>query len=84
MDLVERATRVSSREDLVEFLHALAADCHTNATTWENGTLETFLGAMARWALDMDGYYANRGERIDGQSPWRVITDLLMAARIYE
>jgi hypothetical protein len=84
MDLEERAERVTTRQDMVEFLGALAADCKANAGGWDNSTLEAFLEAAAAWAHDMGGAYANRGERVEDQSPWRVITDILMAARIYE
>jgi hypothetical protein len=61
--------RVESRQELVAFL---------------NQDLEAFLDALASWAAVMDRSYANSGERADDKTPWRVIADSLLAARIYE
>ena len=84
MSLDERAERLSSREELVAFLQELYLDYRENGASWENATLESFLEALAAWAKVLDRYYANRGERVEDQSPWRVIADVLLAARIYE
>lgn len=84
VNLVERASTIRSREDLVPFLEALSADFAASRATWANGDLASFLEAMAAWSQDMEGYYQNRGERIALVSPWRVLADILMAARVYE
>jgi hypothetical protein len=48
-------------------------------------TLESFLDALAAFAGDMHGYYANvrSGVNCDTAS-WRVFADTLLAARVYE
>jgi hypothetical protein len=84
MTLAERARSVRSREDLVAFLEALAADFTANRGTWTNTDLSSFLDAMAAWSEDMDGFYATGGEDLATVPPWRVLADILMAARIYE
>jgi hypothetical protein len=76
--------RVESRQELVAFLRELQSDFATNGKTWENQDLEAFLDALASWAAVMDRSYANSGERADDKTPWRVIADSLLAARIYE
>jgi hypothetical protein len=84
MDIDELGDRVASREELVAFLQELATDSKANSSSWENATLENFLEALAAWTEVADRYYANRGESIAEVSPWRVIAEALLAARIYE
>lgn len=84
MTLAERCRAVRTREDLVAFIGALAADHGTNAATWTNPDLGSFLEAMSEWATDMDGFYKNVGEELSSLPPWRVLADMLMAARVYE
>lgn len=84
MTLAERARAVRTREDFVAFLGALNADFATNRGTWTNTDLASFLGAMAAWSEDMEGFYTNCEEDLAAVSPWRVLADTLMAARVYE
>lgn len=84
MTLVERAGTVRTREDLVAFLGAFSADFVTNRAAWTHTDLASFLDAMAAWSQDMEGFYDNGGESSASISPWRVPTDILMAARVYE
>ena len=84
MTLPEQARAVKTREDLVAFLAALRADFARNPRTWTNADLASFLEAMAAWSEDMDGYYAGTGEDMARVPPWRVLADILMAARVYE
>jgi hypothetical protein len=49
---------------------------------WENVTVPEYLGALAAWLHDSDGYYANEGRIApDG---WTVMADAMHAAAIYE
>ncbi len=84
MTLAEQARAVRTREDLVSFLAALSADHVAGAQGWTNTDLGSFLEAMSSWSQDMNGFYENGGEAIDAVSPWRVLADILMAARLYE
>jgi len=84
MTLDERARAVRTREDLIAFLECLSADYAANGATWDNADLASFLVAMAAWAADMDGWYNNHGEELATVAPWRVLADILMAARVYE
>jgi len=84
MTLSERARAVRTREDLVAFLEALSADYSTNKETWTNIDLASFLAAMSAWSEDMEGFYENGGEDLASLPPWRVLADILMAARLYE
>jgi hypothetical protein len=84
MTLAEQARAVSSREDLIAFLEAFNGEFAANRGTWTNTDLASFLEAMAAWSEDMDGFYANGGEDLATLPPWRVLADILMAARNYE
>jgi hypothetical protein len=84
MTIEDQAGTIRTREDLVAFIHAFYAEYRANGVTWENADLGAFLEAMAGWAHDMDGYYANLNEDLGSLPPWRVFADLLMAARMYE
>lgn len=72
MTLAESNHSIRSREDFVALVRALSADFYDNPETWENGSLERFLAALAAWAED----------RPAPQKPdWQVIGDMLMAAK---
>ena len=75
---------ITTRNDLVKFVEALAREASTDSKDWENGDLPSFLKAMAAWIEDMDGYYKNRGEATPSQPSWKTIGEILRAATIYE
>ncbi|HYI02784.1 DUF7660 family protein [Hyalangium sp.] len=76
--------RIRSNDDLVTFIRSLRADLIEKPDTWENPTLERFLEALAAWTEAMDGYYRNTGQEIPKQPSWKVVGDMLMAAKMYE
>ncbi|HEY4059733.1 MAG TPA: hypothetical protein VGM39_24130 [Kofleriaceae bacterium] len=84
MELAEQAAAVDSQQALVAFISALVADQKRDDTDFMNVDLGSFLEAMGAWIDDADGYYKNRGEKLDEQSPWGLMADALMAARTYE
>ncbi len=84
MNLHEQATTVRTRDDFVAFVCALLNDLKSGDTPWENATLERFVEALAAWSTDMDGYYANRGEKLPEQPSWRIVAEMLLAATMYE
>lgn len=84
MTLSEQKNLIRTRKDFVGFVKALSKDLHENPATWENGDLERFLEAIGAWVEDMDGYYLNVGMPVPQQPDWRVVGDILMAARVYE
>lgn len=84
MTLTEHINLIRSREDFVEFAKALSKDLHDNPESWENATLERFLEAVGAWVEDMDGYYINQDKPVPLQPDWKVIGDILMAAKMYE
>lgn len=84
MKLHERISHVGSKSDLIEFVRALANDLATNRDSWENPDIESYLGAMASWLEDSDGYYQNQGRLAPLEPSWRDVAELLMAAKMYE
>lgn len=84
MGLAERNSSIRSREDLAAFVKALGSDLRDNPESWGNTNLERFLHALGAWVDDMDGYYLNQGKPVPQQPDWKVVGDMLMAARVYE
>ena len=84
MTLAEHNKSIRSREDFVAFVKALSKDLHDNPATWENANLERFLEALGAWVVDMDGYYINQDKPVPQQPDWKVVADMLMAAKMYE
>lgn len=83
-ELHEQVAEIQTRADLVAFVEALRADLKANPKKWENATLDTFLGALASWTEDMDGYYRNHGREVPQTPTWKTVGEMLAAARIYE
>ncbi|WP_394834945.1 hypothetical protein LVJ94_51445 [Pendulispora rubella] len=83
-ELHEHVAEIETRADLVAFIEALRADLKTNSKHWENLTLESFLGALASWTEDMDGYYRNQGREVPQRPTWKTLGEMLAAARVYE
>ena len=82
-DLNSLSESVSTREEFSSFVRALQSDLIHNAHTWQNGSLDSFLEAMAAWVDDMDGYYRNKtGPMVEPS--WTVFAHILAAARLYE
>lgn len=69
---------IRSREDFVAFVRALNADLYDNPETWENGSLERFLAALAACAENLNGKPAPQ------KPDWQTVGDMLMAAKEYE
>jgi hypothetical protein len=84
MMLDERARAVQTREDLVTLLAELRVDLERNPEAWANSNLTSFLEAMAAWVQDMEAYYRNTGQKLSDLSPWKLLADVLLAARAYE
>jgi hypothetical protein len=84
MELREQAEKIQTREDLVLFIHHLVRDLRQCPERWEITSLDAYLGAIAAWVQDMEGYYRNRGETPPQHPTWKQIGEILLAARIYE
>jgi hypothetical protein len=84
MTLSERARSVDTQESLISFIAQLKADLEAHAGEWSNADLASFLEAMGAWIQDMDGYYRNTGQTLSELPTWKILADILMAARTYE
>ena len=76
---------MNARSDLIQFIYALQDDLKQHPENWENSDLHTYLGALARFLGDAHGYYRNKKEDVDPDSPsWRLLADSLQAATVYD
>jgi hypothetical protein len=85
MDLEAELTRVSTREDLVDFVRLMSVVAASpESDDWENRSLPRFLEALSAWLGSMSGYYRNQGLEVPDLPTWRLVADMLVAATIYE
>ncbi|MCC8437761.1 hypothetical protein HP567_024825 [Brevibacillus sp. M2.1A] len=79
MDILERASTVESREDMVQFISHLIKDYQQNKKEWANMSLEEFLSGMESWIEDCDNMLADL-EGVD----WNLFATILIAGSRYE
>ena len=84
MDLEKLINSIETNEDLANFIETLLVDLRVNAVAWENADLERFLEAMAAWVRSMENAYKNTGRKFPSQPSWKMIADILLAAKMYE
>jgi len=84
MNLNEQVDSIRSREDFVLFVRSLLRDFEDNPNNWQNDDLKSYLDAIAAWVDDMDGFYQNQGEPVPLQLDWKVLGQILLAAKFYE
>lgn len=84
MELHEKIEQVQSKEDLAEFIMKLRDDLRVNAESWDNQNLDQFLEAMAAWVSAMDFWAKNKGIPQVESPSWKMIAQILYAAKIYE
>ncbi len=83
-ELNDKVETINNKEDFINFLELLIQDLKRNSNEWENRSLETYLGAIASWTEDMDGYYQNNSLPTPKNIDWKVFAQILIAAKIYE
>lgn len=84
IDLSTALEQLSTKGDFLLFMKLLLKDLQNNPAGWENRSLESYLEAFARWTEDMDGFYQHQNQPVPQNINWKVMANMLMAARIYE
>jgi hypothetical protein len=51
---------------------------------WENSTLDRYVAALASWTEDLDGYFRSPDEPVPDHRSWRLVGQMLLAAKGYE
>ena len=80
----EHIEKISSKEDLADFVELLRQDLQAHSEEWENSTLDRFLDAMEAWIRSLDNYYINKNQPIPQSPSWRTFANILYASKIYE
>ena len=90
-DLVALLDHIVDRQSLLDFVKALTADrldevakeqqspsspWGPGANGWENGTIESYLGAAVAWAVD--------SQRLPEEPSWRAFATFVYCGKIYE
>jgi len=84
MSVHELIGNIFSKDDFMEFIAEMCREESNGIGDWNNYSIESYLKAICAWVEDMDGYYKNNNIDMDGLSKWRILADILYAARIYE
>ena len=84
MNFVEIIESIKTRADFVSFVHELSKDYRANPKEWSNNDLGLYLDALAAWVEDIDGYYLNQGQTVPERPDWKILADMMMAAKFYE
>lgn len=84
MNFEDKIEIIESKSDFISFVELLVQNLRDNPEEWENKTLPDFLQAVASWTEDMEGYYENNDIPLPEHINWRVIADILVAAKMYE
>jgi hypothetical protein len=79
-----RTKQIKTKNDFISFVYELRKNYKENSESWENDDIGTFLGALAAWVEDMDGFYLNQNQSIHQKLDWKIIADMLSAAKSYE
>jgi hypothetical protein len=85
-ELEQQIETIKSKDDFLVFMDALLRNYRSAPQTWENRSLDDYLDAIARWVESIEWYYKNNEIKdVDLASMnWRVMADILMAAKLYE
>ena len=83
-ELIEKLENLNTKEDFVSFVELLVENLKNNPGEWENKDLVSYLGAIASWTEDSDGYYRNMNLPIPKNVDWKTFANILMAAKMYE
>lgn len=84
MELHEKIECIDSKDQLVDFLSALKVDYSNNKDDWENPNMEKYLDAMEAWVSSWENLYKNTGKKFPQQPTWKMIAEMLYAAKVYE
>ena len=84
MSLNEQVNGIQTRADFVLFVRDLLQNLRQKPDDWENQGIEAYLDAIAAWVEDMDGFYLNQGVPVPQQPDWKLLGQILLAAKYYE
>lgn len=79
----ELTKNIATKEDFVNFVKKLSEECAQNPEFWEHKDLSVFLDALAEFAESIDGFYANFGIPFPKDPDWKMMANMLAAARNY-
>ncbi|MEI5984369.1 hypothetical protein VJ786_05570 [Sphingobacterium sp. PU5-4] len=74
MDIYEHTQNVSSKYGFIEFLKLLKKSLEEKPEDWENNDLTSFIEGLL-------GYSVDRTHEVPS---WKVFSEILLAARVYE
>ncbi len=83
-NISDKVFNVETKEDFIEFIGLLVTDLKEHPGEWENKDLPSYLGAIASWTEDMDGFFLNFDLPVPEYVDWKTFAMILLAAKMYE
>ena len=83
-EIGEIVAEIKTKEDFIQFLDVLIEDLQKYPKGWVNRKLDTYLGALQSWSVDMDDFYKNSKKPIPTNVNWKVFAEMLVASTIYQ
>ena len=80
----EQLNKITTREDLYDFLKILIDDPRTKNGKWFNSELESYLEGISGFVNDLEGYYKNRNEEYPKDINYKLIAEILLSGLYYE
>lgn len=82
--LEDMAEAIQTREDFARFVRRLSDELAAGGCDWENDTLPNYLDALAAFSESIEGYFLHRKQAMPVQPSWKLMAEILLAARVYE
>lgn len=84
MNFNEAIESMTTREDFIRFVRELGENYRRDPESWENDNLGTYFDALAAWVEGMEGYYVNTGQSMPKNPDWKMMANILIAAKVFE
>ncbi|TDP59931.1 DUF7660 family protein [Flavobacterium dankookense] len=74
-----------TKDEFIKSIKKLRIDFEQNNENWENKTIPDYLEALERYTEDIQSYYDNTKQEINSEkADWKIFSDILIGASIYE
>ena len=81
---MRNADEIKTKADFISVIPDLSKNYREHPESWENADIGTYLAALAAWVEDMEGFYLNQKLPIPQKVDWKILADMLIAAKSYE
>jgi hypothetical protein len=74
-----------TKNEFIESITKLRLNFESNSENWENKTIPDYLEALESYINDIQGYYDKTQQNVNSEiADWKVFSDILVGASVYE